>query len=153
MKMSETERSYEGVHEVMLKEHVLGTYRKELTVFLAERELKTLEEIGAVAERYEEAHARTSTSERKDRTSHLEPHQNNGSVPNGNGHNQPVNSTGGSAVNERYNQSNPVKGNGPRRVQGPTCYNCNRSGHIARDCEKKQTTCCWYCHYGAATGK
>ena len=88
--MSGTERSYEWVREIMLKEHVLSTYRKELTVFLAERELKTLEEIGTVAERYEEAHARTSTSERKDRTSHPEPRRNNGSVPNGNVHSHVV---------------------------------------------------------------
>ena len=85
--MSETERSYEGVREKMLKEHGLGTYKKELTVFLAERELKTLEEIGAAADRYEEVHARTSTSEMKNRTSLPEPRRNNGSVPNGNGHN------------------------------------------------------------------
>ena len=92
MKMSGTERSYEGVREIMLKEHVLNTYRKELTVFLAENKLKTLEEIGTVADRYEEAHTRTSTSERKDRTRNLALHRNNGSVSNGNGHNHAVNS-------------------------------------------------------------
>ena len=36
MKMLGTERSYEGVREIMLREHVLSTYRRELTVFLAE---------------------------------------------------------------------------------------------------------------------
>ena len=117
----------------MLKEHVLSTYRKELTVFLAERELKTLEEIGAAADRYEETHARTSTSERKDR-SHPEPRRNNGSVPNGNGHNHVGKSGNGLVAGDRPNQNKLVKetGNGHQRPQGPVCYNCNRPDHIAR---------------------
>lgn len=77
----------------MLREHVLSTYRREFAVFLAEREFKILEEVGAVAERYEEAHARTSTAKRKERASYLEPGQSNGSVSNDKEHNQPVNRT------------------------------------------------------------
>jgi hypothetical protein len=139
MKMSGTERSYEGVREIMLKEHVLSTYRRELTVFLAERELKTLEEIGAVAERYEEAHAKTGTSERKDRANHPGPGPSNGNVPNGNGHNHVVESGNGPVAGDRSSQSKPGRenGDGHQRTQGPTCYNCNRRGHIARDCTRK----------------
>lgn len=65
---------YEGIQEIILREHVLRTYRKEVFVFLAERELKTLEDISTVAEHYEEAHTRTGPFERKDHTSYLELH-------------------------------------------------------------------------------
>jgi hypothetical protein len=67
MKMAEVERSYDGLREVILKEHVLSTYRRELTVFLAEREHRTLEEIASMAERYEQAHSKSGSSGGTDR--------------------------------------------------------------------------------------
>ena len=49
--MLEIDRSYEALREEIIKEQVLGTYRKDLVVFLAEREHKSLEEIGTLADR------------------------------------------------------------------------------------------------------
>ena len=50
-------RTYERLREELLKEQVMGSYRRDLTIFLTERGFTTLEEVAAMAERYELAHA------------------------------------------------------------------------------------------------
>ena len=48
MKIEEAERMYEGLQEVLVMDHVLSRYKKELMISLAKRELKMLEDIGAI---------------------------------------------------------------------------------------------------------
>jgi len=71
LKMSGAEVSYKGLREEVLKEQVLGSYRRDLTVFLMEKGFATLEEVADMADRYEAAHSapsRQGVNHHKDKT-------------------------------------------------------------------------------------
>ena len=55
--------TYEALEETVIKEHVMKTYRKELVIFLAERQYETLNQLAEAADRFEEAHSRVGPTE------------------------------------------------------------------------------------------
>ena len=61
-------RTFDTLKEAIIKEQVMKTYRRELVIILAEREYESLEHLGQVADRFEEAHSWVGATERKDRT-------------------------------------------------------------------------------------
>jgi hypothetical protein len=67
MKITGADLSYVGLRQEVIKEQVLGTYKRDLLVFLAERELATLDQISELAERYEQAHSSSSRGPVRDR--------------------------------------------------------------------------------------
>ena len=67
IKKAGSARTYEGLREELLKEQVMGSYRRDLTMFLTEMEFTTLEEVAAMAERYELAHAQQGPSQARDK--------------------------------------------------------------------------------------
>ena len=124
-------RTFDALKEAIIKEQVMKTYRRELVIFLAEREYESLEQLGQVADRFEEAHSRVGATERKDRTHTGERPKTNGWQGNPNGkigtnkHNPPdaKKTTGGD-----------ISDVPPRKI---VCYTCNKPGHIARDCRQQ----------------
>ena len=45
-------RTSDALKEAIIKEQVMKTYRRELVIFLAERQYKNLEQLGQVADRF-----------------------------------------------------------------------------------------------------
>ena len=130
IKMAGAEMTYKGLREMVLKEQVMGSYRRDLMVFLVEKGSTTLDEVAEMAERYEAAH---STQPRPSNGSHKDK-QLIGTRPNGNPEvphrqrgeplrpqNQPVNSSG----------RNPGAG------RAPLCFKCQKPGHRARECRNQ----------------
>ena len=62
--MAEIPRTYEALKEAVIREQVMKTYRKELVIFLAERQYETLNQLAEAADRFEEAHSRVGPTER-----------------------------------------------------------------------------------------
>ena len=79
-------KSYEGLREELLKEQVMGSYRKDLAIFLTERGFGTLDEVADMAERYELAHAQPGSNHRRDKPPDgMRPNGNSGMPPRQNG--------------------------------------------------------------------
>ena len=78
-------RTFDALKEAIIKEQVMKTYIKKLVIFLAEREYESLEQLGQVADRFEEAHSRVGATKRKDRTHTGERPKTNGWQGNTNG--------------------------------------------------------------------
>jgi transposase InsO family protein len=143
IKMSGAELSYEGIREEILKEHVLSTYRKDLIVFLAERDFATLDDISVMAERYEAAHSRPTTWSGRDRTSVPDFRRGNGLTPlrrNGQNGGKP------GADNPSRDQSRGSgKSQGMDKItsgkkEEVVCYGCNKPGHILKNCRRYRPT-------------
>ena len=66
--MAEIKTTSEALKQAIIREQVMKTYRKELVIFLAEREYKTLDQLAQVADCFEEAHSHNGAPERKDQT-------------------------------------------------------------------------------------
>ena len=62
IKLSEVERSYEGLKELFLFEHIFSSVSDDLAVFLREKNLKTSTELLEAAECYQRAHPDKSMS-------------------------------------------------------------------------------------------
>ena len=135
IKMTETELTYEGLREEVLKEQVLGTYRKDLLVFLAERKLLTLDEIGEMAERYELAHSNTTHGHGRERSHYMDRGRKVGPTDRPRDDRRKPDGVG--------RDYNPGEGKGsgagrtsPRPKGKVVCYGCRKPGHILRDCKK-----------------
>src|SRR5678816_1408822 len=126
----------------------LNTVPKELATYLRESKKKAPEEIITCSEGYMEAHRLRFTANSHTRNhNHVEKstHNNNNFRSKGNGYSTSANHKssnqhasratnnesrigGGSGDRQNYRRSSSE----PREV--PTCYKCQRSGHLARDC-------------------
>ena len=65
--MAEIEVTFDALKQAIIREQVMKTYRKELVIFLAEREYETLDQLAQAADRFEEAHSHVGAPEKKDR--------------------------------------------------------------------------------------
>ena len=54
--MTEIPHTYEAWKEAVIREQVMKTYRKELVIFLAERQYETLNQLAEAADRFEESY-------------------------------------------------------------------------------------------------
>ena len=120
-------KSYEGLREELLKEQVMGSYRKDLAIFLTERGFGTLDEVADMAERYELAHAQPGSNHRRDKPPDvMRPEENSELPPRQDGvqskpQNQPTNSRSNRQVEERRG----------------LCFKCQKPGHQARECRSR----------------
>ena len=109
----------------------MRTYRKELVIFLAEREYETLDQLAEATNCFEEAYSRVGAPERKDRPHTSERPKTNGWQANYNGR---------SGMNKQ-NPPDAKKTTGgdisdapPRQI---VCYTCNKPGHSSCDCRQQ----------------
>jgi len=137
LKMSGAEVSYKGLREEVLKEQVLGSYRRDLTVFLMEKGFTTLEEVAGMADRYETAHSaplRQGLGNHKEKAPlPMQPNENSGMPPEPNG--VPFRSNG---VPPKPQDQLPNPQN-KRQVEGrrDLCFKCQQPGHRARECRSR----------------
>ena len=112
--LAKAEQTYEGLKSLLVRERYLATCSKPLEMFLRERAISDLDELGKLAEQYEDAHGAKSTVRPVQK-----PYSPN-TLPKRQWHNK--------------RSSNPRPNRGQIK---PICFICGRSGHIARNCFKK----------------
>mgnify|MGYP003471107125 FL=1 len=128
--MAEIPHTYEALKEAVIREQVMKTYRKELVIFLAERQYETLNQLAEAADRFEEAHSRVGPTERNVRA-----HTGDRQRPNGRqgNHNWKKGNNDQDIPEAKKTSSGD---NSETRQKKVVCFNCNKPGHIARECRK-----------------
>ena len=149
IELAKVEKTYDGLKTLIVQEQYLSTCPKEMAMHLKEGKPKTIIELGEVAENYIEAHATDivfGIDPRLPKQSDPRRCHNCGKL----GHIRsqctkkmpgPEPSSPPRIQKSPYPQSQqkPQKPSEPQKSE-LRCYNCNRTGHIARNCFFKQKT-------------
>ena len=118
IQLSKAEETYEGLFEMFVKEQFLTTCDQRLSLHLRERELKTVLEVGRVADLFLEA--RRYTEDGRHKASH-----NTKSTGN----------RGGTAQRKVG-----TKGEEGKDLDSRKCFLCDQIGHISRNCPRNGAT-------------
>jgi len=108
VKLSKVDQTFDGIKELLVKERYLATCPKTLELFLRERAVTSLEELGKIAEQYEDAHGGMDGSRKERKHSPLR-------------------------KSTEINQPGS-KSSGSPKLDKPRCFVCNKVGHKAKDC-------------------
>ena len=121
LELSKTEKTFEGLKDLIVKEQFINSCPKELAVHLRERAPETLEEIAKIADQYLEAHGKHVFSPARNKQP---------TPPEKEDNKKPVSDT---TPLHCYR----CNGRGHRSANCPTrkCYLCGRHGHEARNCK------------------
>ena len=117
VKLAKVEPTFDGIRSLIVKERYLTTCPKAMEFFLRERSVHDLEELGKLAEQYEDEHGQKPRSERKGR----------------------VESSRKPSVPQEPKAGNRPKPSGNVTPRRPTCLVCGKKGHIAKNCFQKKT--------------
>ncbi|KAJ8026309.1 hypothetical protein HOLleu_34116 [Holothuria leucospilota] len=129
--MSGTEKSYQGLSDLLLREQFLDSINHELGLFLKERKPKDIQTMATYADQYADAHGGFSTLPVASYTrKHQGGHQNRA---NGTPVNPRKSGQGVSRAQAQPNSRISSKGASNAR----TCFLCGRPGHFARDCKNR----------------
>lgn len=115
-------KSYENIKDLFLREQFLNSCSKQLGMYLKERHPKTVEEMSNLADQFIEAHGYPSFV----KDFQVFQKQNPG--------NSGFRSAGSGTGPKQQSSSTSSQQNYDRR-----CYICHRNGHLAKDCNNKQT--------------
>jgi hypothetical protein len=123
IELSGIAKTYDALHDLMIREQYLNTCNADLAIFIKERVPKSLAEMTELAEQYIGAHGREDTSDAK------------------------LQRPNRAAAAQGFQSSSAKQfATFPRRQTfgEKRCFICNKSNHIARDCfyrdsNKKQT--------------
>ena len=121
LELSKTEKTFEGLKDLIVKEQFINSCPKELAVHLRERAPESLEEIAKIADQYLEAHGKHVFSPARNKQP---------TPPEKDDNKKPVSDT---TPLHCYR----CNGRGHRSANCPTrkCYLCGRHGHEARNCK------------------
>ena len=108
VELSKVDQTFDGIKELLVKERYLATCPKTLELFLRERAVTSLEELGKIAEQYEDAHGVMDSSRKDWKPSPLS--------------------------KSTDNQKPGSKSSGSPKRDKPRCFVCNKVGHKAKDC-------------------
>jgi len=113
--LANVEKHFDGLMSLIVREQYLESCPVQLAIFLRERKPKNLSELASLAEQYLDAHATNNEWPRK---------------PMLRGHLSPTSE-------RKFGSSGRSEGVVKPEV-GRECFNCGKTGHLARDCEAVQ---------------
>ncbi|XP_071486349.1 uncharacterized protein [Diadema antillarum] len=113
VELAEIEQSFEGLCELFIIEQMYKVCPKEMKLFVKERKPNRLEGLITLAQQYQEAHPKMKHDSKR-----------SSPMPNS---------------QQRQNTQAQNK-NGGSVVASPRCYNCEKLGHISKDCRAKGNT-------------
>ncbi|KAJ8044259.1 hypothetical protein HOLleu_11669 [Holothuria leucospilota] len=118
IELSDTEKTYDGIIDLLLKEQLLNSSSKELSIFLKERNPKLASSMAKLADTYMEAHAVYDKQGKKRQNFNYRPFKK------------------GQPNQKEPTEGQPAKGEQAKaKPKDPrACFVCGKSGHIARDC-------------------
>jgi hypothetical protein len=105
VELTEIEKSYDGLQELLIKEQYINTCSAEMKIYLRERAIKDIDELVSLAERYTEARYSEESTENQPKK-------------------QNVHQAAGAKQEEGY-----------RSQQGEKrCFICKKTNHVAKEC-------------------
>ena len=126
VELSKCQKTYEEVKDLLLREQFLMSVDPTLAMFLKERDPHSISEMSEIAEKYCEAHGGFGMQNITRKIP-----QQNSNFKKTYDQKPPQRPTNFS----RSNPSNPSQVSTFRR--SITCYNCGKTGHIAKDCRSR----------------
>ena len=142
--LAKAEKSFEGLKTLMVQEQYLSTCQKDMAMHLKEGKLRTIRELGEIAENYVEAHATDivfGIETRQQRIRSLKADMRRCQKQRNRSPKGPVSEQIArfqAAIAPRPHQSPPTnrRQQWQTQQQKPTlrCFLCNKPGHIARNC-------------------
>ena len=123
MELAKTDKTFEGLLDLMLRDQFIQSCGKDLTLFLRERVPKSVDEMSKLADQFREARGGSNVN-LISRPKKSEP-----------GHN-----VASQSANVAQNKASNFKKTFPTSKSEKRCFLCNRTGHYAYECKAKQNT-------------
>ena len=128
IEMDKTEKIYDGIKDLVLREQFLNKCTTELRLFLEERKPRNVKDMSRLAEQYSDAHGSFGVRENTRKTSYNTTCITRKPEPQTQQFRSPP---------QARPVQNTYKSNSESNYESRTCYICHKKGHIARDCRNR----------------